>query len=59
MIRPINRDTKFLAQKAELATKDDLNVVKDLQDTLTANSEICVGMAANMISVNKRIIILA
>jgi len=59
MIKPVNHDTTFLAQKAELATKDDLNVVKDLQDTLLANSEKCVGMAANMIGVNKRIIVFA
>lgn len=57
MIKPINHDQTFLAQKAQLATKDDSDVVKDLQDTLTANAKICVGMAANMIGVNKRIII--
>ncbi len=59
MIKSINHDTTFLAQKSQLATKDDLNVVQDLQDTLTANSEVCVGMAANMIGVNKRIIVFA
>ncbi|MFC6177394.1 peptide deformylase [Companilactobacillus huachuanensis] len=57
MIRPINHDTTFLAQKAELATKNDYNVVTDLQDTLKANEKNCVGMAANMIGINKRIII--
>ncbi|WP_119318051.1 peptide deformylase [Companilactobacillus formosensis] len=57
MIKPINHDTTFLAQKAELATKADQNVVTDLLDTLKANSENCVGMAANMIGVNKRIIV--
>lgn len=57
MIKPINHDTTFLAQKAELANKSDYNVVTDLLDTLKANSEICVGMAANMIGVNKRIIV--
>ena len=57
MIRPINRDTALLSQKAELATKDDHNVVTDLLDTLKANSENCVGMAANMIGINKRIIV--
>ncbi|MQS76290.1 peptide deformylase [Companilactobacillus halodurans] len=56
MIRSINRDTTFLAQKSSLATKDDLNVVTDLQDTLKYHHENCVGMAANMIGVNKRII---
>jgi len=59
MIKPINHDTTFLAQKAELATKADHNVVTDLQDTLLANSEKCVGMAANMIGINKRIIVFA
>lgn len=57
MIKQINHDLTFLSQKAHLATKADRNVVTDLQDTLKANAEICVGMAANMIGVNKRIII--
>lgn len=57
MIKQINHDLTFLSQKAQLATKADRNVVTDLQDTLKANAEICVGMAANMIGVNKRIII--
>lgn len=57
MIQPINYDTKSLSQKAELATKSDSSVVTDLLDTLKANSENCVGMAANMIGVNKRIIV--
>ena len=56
MIREIMRDEAFLAQKAELATSDDLPVAQDLLDTLEANKERCVGMAANMIGVNKRII---
>ena len=56
MIRDIMRDETFLAQKAEPATLEDLPVAKDLLDTLTANKERCVGMAANMIGVNKRII---
>ena len=56
MIREIMRDEAFLAQKAELATSDDLPVAQDLLDTLDANKERCVGMAANMIGVNKRII---
>ncbi len=46
----------FLFRKAELATKDDLQIVIDLADTLRTNGDICVGMAANMIGVNKRII---
>ena len=57
MIREIMRDEIFLAQKAELATLEDLSVAQDLLDTLEANKERCVGMAANMIGVNKRIII--
>lgn len=57
MIRPINRDTAFLAQKAEPAVPADLAVGQDLQDTLQACRETCVGMAANMIGCNKRIII--
>ncbi len=57
MIRAIMRDESFLAQKAELATSEDLPVAQDLLDTLAANKERCVGMAANMIGVNKRIIV--
>lgn len=57
MVKTIVKDIFFLGQKAEPATKDDLQVGKDLQDTLRANREVCVGMAANMIGVNKRIII--
>ena len=58
MIREIMRDEAFLAQKAEMATTDDLPVAQDLLDTLEANKGRCVGMAANMIGVNKRIIVL-
>ena len=57
MIKPINRDIIFLSQKSEEATQKDTQTGKDLQDTLTANRERCVGMAANMIGVKKRIII--
>ena len=57
MIRDIMRDEAFLAQKAEPATPDDLPVARDLLDTLEANKERCVGLAANMIGVNNRIII--
>ena len=56
MIRPIMRDEAFLAQKAEPATAADLPVAEDLLETLIANQAGCVGMAANMIGVNKRII---
>ena len=51
------RDEIFLARKAEPATLEDLPVAQDLLDTLAANKERCVGMAANMIGVNKRIIV--
>lgn len=56
MVREICRDEAFLAQKAEPATKDDLGTAQDLLDTLLAHKDGCVGMAANMIGVNKRII---
>lgn len=56
MIREICKDEAFLAQKAELATVEDLPVAADLLDTLKHHREGCVGMAANMIGVNKRII---
>lgn len=57
MIKEIMHDEAFLAQKAELATKDDLYIADDLRDTLKAHKDGCVGMAANMIGINKRIII--
>ena len=57
MIRPIERDVYFLGQKSEDATRDDLSIGQDLQDTLRANKDRCVGMAANMIGIKKRIII--
>ena len=56
MIRPINRDQKFLQQRATRATPADTSIVTDLLDTLQANRERCVGMAANMIGENKQII---
>ena len=56
MIRDICKDEAFLAQKAQPATPDDLSVGQDLLDTLAHHKEECVGMAANMIGVNKRII---
>ena len=56
MVKPIMRDVLFLGQKSIPATEEDLQVGRDLQDTLAANREACVGMAANMIGVNKRII---
>ncbi len=57
MVRDIIRDEAFLSQKAEPATTEDLPVAQDLLDTLTAHKDSCVGMAANMIGVCKRIII--
>jgi len=57
MIREIMRDPIFLAQKSAPATKDDLPVAQDLVDTLLDYKEACVGMAANMIGVAKRIIV--
>ena len=57
MVKEIVRDVFFLSQKSESATKDDLQIGRDLQDTLQANRERCVGMAANMIGVKKNIII--
>jgi peptide deformylase len=59
MIKPIVRDAFFLNRKSEEATKADLPVAQDLEDTLRANRERCVGMAANMIGYRKRIIIVA
>ncbi len=57
MIRDICRDETFLAQRAERAGLEDLETARDLLDTLAAHKESCVGMAANMIGVNKRIIV--
>ncbi len=57
MVKQIVRDTFFLNQKSELATREDAQVVTDLLDTLKANQARCAGMAANMIGVRKRIIV--
>ena len=56
MVRPLMTDTVFLAQKALPADAGDITVADDLLDTLKAHEDGCVGMAANMIGVNKRII---
>ena len=56
MIQPIMKDIFFLNQKSEPATQEDKQVALDLLDTLKAHEEGCVGMAANMIGVKKRII---
>jgi peptide deformylase len=57
MIRPIMKDPIFLAQRSAPATESDVSVAQDLLDTLAAHRDGCVGMAANMIGVAKRIII--
>lgn len=59
MIKKIVRDPLFLAQKSVDATEADRQVVVDLLDTLRANLDCCVGMAANMIGVKKNIIVVA
>ena len=59
MIKPIVKDMLFLGQKSEEATKADMQVVADLEDTLKAHRSECVGMAANMIGYKKRIIIVS
>ena len=59
MVRAIMKDIFFLSQKSEPATKADLQVGRDLQDTLEAHRAECVGMAANMIGVKKNIIIVS
>ena len=57
MIKEVVHDPIFLAGKSDPGTKEDLQVAQDLLDTLIANREACVGMAANMIGVRKRIIV--
>ena len=57
MVQKIVRDVLFLGQTSVIAQPEDIKVGLDLQDTLRANSDRCVGMAANMIGVRKRIII--
>ena len=59
MVKKIVRDPLFLAQKSVEATEADRQVVTDLLDTLKANLDHCVGMAANMIGVQKNIIVVA
>ena len=56
MIKELMHDPIFLGQKSEAATSEDLQTAQDLLDTLTAHKESCVGMAANMIGIKKRII---
>lgn len=57
MIKNVIKDPIFLAGKSEMATKEDLQVAQGLFDTFIANREDCVGMAANMIGVRKRVIV--
>ena len=59
MVKDIIHDPILLARKSENATSSDIETAKNLLDTLTYNAESCVGMAANMIGVNKRIIVFA
>ena len=56
MLKELMHDPIFLAGKSEVATKEDLQVARDLLDTLISHKDSCVGMAANMIGVRKRII---
>ena len=58
MVKKIVKGKQIFARKAQPATKADKQVVTDLMDTLRENREICVGMAANMIGVNKSIIVM-
>lgn len=57
MIKEINKNIEILSRKSEPATAEDISVADDLLDTLRANADACVGMAANMIGVNKSIIV--
>ena len=59
MVKKIVRDPLFLQQKSEPADESDKQVITDLVDTLKANQDRCVGMAANMIGVKKQIIVFA
>ena len=59
MVKEIVRDILFLGQKSDEATEEDTQVITDLRDTLEANRDHCVGMAANMIGYKKRIIIVS
>ncbi len=58
MVREIVKDPVFLMQKSDAATKEDLAVAQDLLDTLLANRDRCVGLAANMIGVLRRVIVI-
>ena len=56
MVKEINKDIILLSQKSQPSTDSDMSIAEDLLDTLKANSERCVGMAANMIGELKNII---
>ena len=56
MIRPLVHDPLLLARKSVPATSEDLETARDLLDTLVSHKDACVGMAANMIGITKRII---
>lgn len=57
MVKEVVHDPILLARKSEAATIEDIQIAQDLLDTLAANKDACVGMAANMIGVRKRIIV--
>ena len=57
MVQEVMHDPIFLSGKSDPATREDLQIAQDLLDTLAANKDACVGMAANMIGVRKRIIV--
>lgn len=57
MVKELMHDPIFLARKSEAATKEDLQIAQDLIDTLITHRDSCVGMAANMIGVRKRIVV--
>lgn len=59
MVKPICKDVMFLSKKAEIAAAEDIHIAEDLLDTLKAHREGCVGMAANMIGINKAIIVVS
>ncbi len=58
-VKPIVHDVMFLGQKSDKALETDIEIIQDLKDTLVANRDRCVGMAANMIGYRKRIIIVS
>lgn len=57
MVKPIIRDTFFLSRVSAPASAEDMQIAQDLLDTLAANKERCVGLAANMIGEFKRILV--